>query len=102
MTESPATDDSAETSAPEGPWYAGITRYQWLVLVIASAGWVFDVYEGQIFNITRSDMLTEILGGEALTSRSTAICSLGSFYSVERSEALLRGRSPIVSVAGRL
>ena len=28
------------------------TRYQWLVLVIASAGWVFDQYESQIFVIT--------------------------------------------------
>jgi MFS family permease len=47
------------------PWYAGVTRYQWLVLAIASAGWVFDVYEGQIFNITRNQMLAEILGSEA-------------------------------------
>ena len=30
-------------------WYDGITRYQWLVLVIASLGWIFDVFEGQIF-----------------------------------------------------
>ena len=43
------------------PWYSGITGYQWLVLVIASAGWVFDIYEGQIFNITRGDMLAEVL-----------------------------------------
>jgi MFS family permease len=43
------------------PWYDGITRYQWLVLAIASAGWIFDVYEGQVFNITRSDMLAELL-----------------------------------------
>jgi len=43
------------------PWYAEVTRYQWLVLVIASAGWVFDVYEGQIFNITRSELLKEFL-----------------------------------------
>lgn len=43
-------------------WYAGVTTYQWIVLAIASAGWVFDVYEGQIFNITRNQMLSEILG----------------------------------------
>ena len=42
-------------------WYEGITGYQWLVLVIASAGWIFDVYEGQIFNITRKEMLGDIL-----------------------------------------
>ncbi|MAG92850.1 MAG: MFS transporter [Planctomycetaceae bacterium] len=49
-------------------WYDGITRYQWLVLAIASAGWVFDVYEGQIFNITRTDMLTEILAADGNTA----------------------------------
>ena len=43
-------------------WYSGITRYEWLVLIIASAGWIFDVYEGQIFNLTRNNMLGDILG----------------------------------------
>ena len=42
-------------------WYHGVSRYQWLVLVIASAGWVFDAFEGQVFNITRSDLLSEVL-----------------------------------------
>lgn len=46
------------------PWYAGITRYQWLVLTIACAGWVFDVYESQIFNLTRNQMLTDVLSSE--------------------------------------
>jgi predicted MFS family arabinose efflux permease len=31
------------------PWYRGVSRYQWLVLIVASLGWVFDVFEGQIF-----------------------------------------------------
>jgi MFS family permease len=31
------------------PWYRGISRYQWLVLIVASLGWVFDIFEGQIF-----------------------------------------------------
>ncbi|MCI0376653.1 MAG: MFS transporter [Gemmataceae bacterium] len=43
------------------PWHRGITGYQWFVLAVASAGWVFDIYEGQIFNITRLDMLLDIL-----------------------------------------
>src|SRR2546427_12402268 len=49
------------TEASATPWYQGVTPYQWLILTIASAGWVFDVYEGQIFNITRNQLLTEIL-----------------------------------------
>jgi len=52
--------ESSETVTPKR-WYAGIARYQWLVLLIASAGWIFDVYEGQIFNITRVQMLADIL-----------------------------------------
>jgi MFS family permease len=43
-------------------WYAGVTRYQWLVLAVASAGWVFDAFEGQLFNLTRNQMLRDILG----------------------------------------
>ncbi|MDB4358889.1 MFS transporter [Verrucomicrobiales bacterium] len=43
-------------------WYSGVTRYEWLVLIIACAGWIFDVYEGQIFNLTRNNMLGDILG----------------------------------------
>lgn len=43
------------------PWYRGVTSYQWLVLALASAGWVFDVFEGQIFNITRKQLLTDVL-----------------------------------------
>ena len=39
-----------------------VTGYQWLVLIIASLGWIFDVYEGQIFNLTRHDMLSDIMG----------------------------------------
>lgn len=45
----------------EERWYHGVTRYQWLVLIIASAGWIFDAFEGQIYNITRGDMLPDLL-----------------------------------------
>ena len=47
---------------PAPKWHHGISRYQWLVVIIASAGWVFDAFEGQLFNIQRNQMLAEILG----------------------------------------
>jgi len=50
------------SEAPIRPWYHGVTRYQWLVLAIACVGWVFDVFEGQLFNLTRGQMLPELLG----------------------------------------
>ena len=42
-------------------WYSGVTRYEWLVLFVASLGWVFDAFEGQLFNLTRGAMLADIL-----------------------------------------
>ena len=53
---------SSSAPAPQTtPWYRGISGYQWLVLLLASAGWVFDVYEGQIFNLTRDQLLGDVL-----------------------------------------
>jgi MFS family permease len=48
-------------SHPQTKWYSSVTRYQWLVLTVASLGWVFDAFEGQLYNITRGDMLPDIL-----------------------------------------
>jgi MFS family permease len=59
---SPRSSVQAEPPPTTGPWYAGVTRYQWLVLVIACLGWIFDTFEGQIFNITRNNLLTDLLG----------------------------------------
>ncbi|MCA8990400.1 MAG: MFS transporter [Planctomycetaceae bacterium] len=41
-------------STKQSPWYSGITRYQWIVLLIASLGWVFDIFEGQVFIATKN------------------------------------------------
>ena len=43
-------------------WYEGISKYQWLVLLIASLGWVFDVFEGQIFVASMRDAMPDLLG----------------------------------------
>src|SRR5205814_5785468 len=52
---------SSLTAHTSTKWHHAITRAQWLVLVIASLGWVFDAFEGQIYNITRADMLPALL-----------------------------------------
>ncbi len=64
-------------SAPR--WHEGVTRYQWLVLIIASLGWVFDAFEGQLYNITRGEMLPDLLraanpglSGSQLTAATSA------------------------------
>ncbi len=49
-------------SSVPAKWHSNVTRYQWLVLIVASLGWVFDAFEGQIYNLTRADMLPDLLG----------------------------------------
>ncbi|MBK95970.1 MAG: MFS transporter [Planctomycetaceae bacterium] len=45
-------------------WYQGITRYQWVVLVIASLGWVFDVFEGQIFVASMNEAMPSLVSAD--------------------------------------
>lgn len=43
------------------PWYQGIARYQWLVLLIASLGWIFDQFEAQIFVTSMNEAMPSLL-----------------------------------------
>src|SRR6059058_3368306 len=44
-------------------WYSGVTGYQWLVLIIASLGWIFDVFEGQVFVASMNEAMPSLLPG---------------------------------------
>ena len=44
---------------------------QWLVLAIASAGWVFDVYEGQLFTVFKTSAAQGARLGSSSTAEST-------------------------------
>ena len=70
------------TSTANPPrWHDGVTRYQWLVLVIACLGWIFDAFEGQLYNITRGEMLPDLLRaanpgiGTAELAAATSACA---------------------------
>jgi MFS family permease len=58
-------NDMQNTASPGStngsPWYTGITWYQWLVLIIASLGWIFDVFEGQVLLSSEKQMLTDLV-----------------------------------------
>jgi len=58
MSQSLSTHDQSPSKTR---WYAEVTPYQWLVLGVASLGWLFDAFEGQLYNITRADMLPDLL-----------------------------------------
>ena len=54
----PGPSDAPDT----GPWYRGLTRYHWLVLIVAGLGWLFDTMDQQLFNLARKPAVTELLG----------------------------------------
>ena len=57
MSEKPALADDDQLR-----WYQGLTWYHWVVVLIASAGWLFDCMDQRIFALARQPALTEVLG----------------------------------------
>ena len=43
-------------------WYKDLNRYHWLVVIVASVGWMFDTMDQQLFNLARKPAITELLG----------------------------------------
>ena len=50
------------------------------VLIIASAGWAFDVYEGQIFNLTRDELLKELIVNDDPAAKESMRKFLGDVF----------------------
>src|SRR5205085_977140 len=45
--------------------FEGVTPYQWLVVIIASCGWLFDCMDQRIFVLARESALKDLLRGDA-------------------------------------
>jgi MFS family permease len=66
---------AAAREAQSGGVFEGVTPYHWLVVLIASAGWLFDCMDQRLFILGRESALRELLQGDpaALTSIKTHI-----------------------------
>ena len=42
-------------------WYQGLARYQWIVLIIAALGWLFDTMDQNIFTVMRQPAVKELV-----------------------------------------
>ncbi len=52
---------------PPGPapkTFDGVTGYHWLVVIIASCGWLFDCLDQRLFLLARQSAITELLGSD--------------------------------------
>jgi MFS family permease len=43
------------------PWYRQLTRYHWMVLTVASLGWLLDCMDQQLFGLARRPAMLELL-----------------------------------------
>jgi len=48
-----------------GSVFADVTFYHWLVVIIASCGWLFDCMDQRLFILARESALREVLGNES-------------------------------------
>jgi MFS family permease len=54
----------SQTQAATGiGWLRGVTRYQWMVFLVAWLGWSLDVTDFNLFGLVLRPALTELLGG---------------------------------------
>jgi MFS family permease len=64
-TPAAARDNTQSTSV-----FAGVTPYHWLVVIIASAGWLFDCMDQRLFILGRESALRELMPGDAAGVRT--------------------------------
>lgn len=51
----------------DAPWWKGITRYQWIVLVMTSMGLMFDLMDANLLGLAMAPALRDLLGTKAST-----------------------------------
>ena len=50
------------TISPRRSAWSEVSRYQWLVLIVAWLGWVFDTMDGTLFSLVQKPCMTELMG----------------------------------------
>lgn len=53
------------TASGKKNFWEDVTLYHWLVVVIASCGWLFDCMDQRLFTLARESALKELLGSDA-------------------------------------
>src|SRR5260370_34294099 len=78
---------ASAASAPAGSslttWMHEVPRYQWMVLLVAWLGWVFDGMDGTLFSLVQKPSMTELMGPGATDA------AIGFYSSVVLSVMLL-------------
>lgn len=63
-------------SVETGPWWKGLTKTMWLVLIVAWLGWVFDIFDSALFAFAKGNMLQDLLTSPEAIARKSEIDGL--------------------------
>jgi len=78
MADLPHFTSSAPVGSPgDGPWYRGLTRYHWFVLIVAALGWLFDCLDQQLFNLARKPAMETLLATAGAAADPQAVDFFG-------------------------
>ncbi|MEY3764054.1 MAG: hypothetical protein RLZ42_714 [Armatimonadota bacterium] len=55
------------------PWWKGVPRYAWIVLIISSLGWLFDTMDQNLFNMVRQPSMMALLGPDGTKEEATRL-----------------------------
>jgi len=58
----PPNSSVANTGSSLFSWASEVSRYQWLVLLVAWLGWVFDSMDGTLYSLVQGPSMTELMG----------------------------------------
>lgn len=56
-----SAEQPLDSTPHSGPWYSGVTRYHWFVLIVAALGWLFDCLDQQLFILSRPAAMKSLL-----------------------------------------
>jgi MFS family permease len=66
---------------PNQPWWRSFNRHHWFVFTVASAAWLFDCLDQQVFNLTRDGAMEALLPDKSkaaeFASYTTSVFLLG-------------------------
>lgn len=72
------TSSPSPSAGPAGAPAEKVTAYHWMVVIIASAGWLFDCMDQRIFALARQPAMREILGKGATDAAVTDMVGLAT------------------------
>jgi MFS family permease len=51
----------SSVASASGPWWRELSRYHWFVFLLAAFGWMFDCFDQQIFTMSRSITMRDLM-----------------------------------------